>query len=605
MAQDDEPNKHMSKMVEEELKKRSEAQEEELPALLLPAVADSADMGNVNKKVIYAYQDSLQKVADKSDSLEKVIEMMAVEQDSIKESLGITESEANGQVDTIAFKKRATEIKVPSPKKISRQQKSEEEWQKTFRLSDVNAYKVKHELDSNYTVFGWHPYWMGNAYKSYNFSLLSTISYFSYELEPNTGDPVTVHDWKTTSLIDSAKVHGCEVLLSVTNFGERKNNLFLKNKQAQKKLIDNLQSLLNERGAHGVNIDFENVPSYRKAEFRTFLIDLTQSLRQANAKYKVSLTLPAKDFDAIYDITELNNYIDLFIIMGYDFYGKYSSVAGPVSLASSGDIWWEYNLEGSISEYEVAGVPKNKMIMGLPYYGAEWQTTDLTIPSKAERFINYLTYKNIRDRFQNLECCEDQNSGSKYHVYRDAQDNYRQIWYEDTLTLGKKYDMIKNHELGGVAIWALGYDNGYDDLWKLLAKKFKKPEVGGGDEPNNNRFWAKVKSFAMRFARNPARAFKSMLKRPQTSIVLLATLLGLGTGGFMAIVRLGCKMSRMQKLSVQGLVAILFVAFIVLLFYIAKVTEFSEIIYLFGGLFLGIILFFIFSRRFLIERDLP
>ena len=30
-----------------------------------------------------------------------------------------------------------------------------------------------------YDVYGWHPYWVGTAYNDYDFSLLSTFSYFS------------------------------------------------------------------------------------------------------------------------------------------------------------------------------------------------------------------------------------------------------------------------------------------------------------------------------------------------------------------------------------------------------------------------------------------
>ncbi|MGE3801987.1 MAG: hypothetical protein AB7H80_13280, partial [Candidatus Kapaibacterium sp.] len=30
------------------------------------------------------------------------------------------------------------------------------------------------------------------------------------------------------------------------------------------------------------------------------------------------------------------------------------------------------------------------------------------------------------------------------------------------------------NELGGVGIWALGYDNGYTELWELLGMKFGK-----------------------------------------------------------------------------------------------------------------------------------
>ena len=39
----------------------------------------------------------------------------------------------------------------------------------------------------DYAVYGWHPYWVGTAYNNYDFNLLSTFSYFSYELDPCDG----------------------------------------------------------------------------------------------------------------------------------------------------------------------------------------------------------------------------------------------------------------------------------------------------------------------------------------------------------------------------------------------------------------------------------
>ena len=43
------------------------------------------------------------------------------------------------------------------------------------------------EKSPDVEVFGWHPYWMDSNWESYPLDLLSTISYFSYKVDPNTG----------------------------------------------------------------------------------------------------------------------------------------------------------------------------------------------------------------------------------------------------------------------------------------------------------------------------------------------------------------------------------------------------------------------------------
>ena len=55
--------------------------------------------------------------------------------------------------------------------------------QKVYYVRNKKYSKIKPENE----VFGWHPYWMGSAWESYPFELLSTISYFSYKLDPKTG----------------------------------------------------------------------------------------------------------------------------------------------------------------------------------------------------------------------------------------------------------------------------------------------------------------------------------------------------------------------------------------------------------------------------------
>ena len=55
-------------------------------------------------------------------------------------------------------------------------------------------------LNGTSEVFGWHPYWNGDAFKKYRYNLLSTISYFSYDINPENGlynDEQAIEDWKS------------------------------------------------------------------------------------------------------------------------------------------------------------------------------------------------------------------------------------------------------------------------------------------------------------------------------------------------------------------------------------------------------------------------
>lgn len=508
-----------------------------------------------------------------------------------------------GVIDTTYFMNRILSVKKRRPKKAY---SSEEAWAKYYLLTHSNAYKKKHIIDSASKVFGWHPYWMGTAYKSYNFSLLSAVAYFSYELDPTTGGYKTIHDWKTTALVDSAQKHGTKVLLSVTNFGAVNNATFLSSLEAQQNFINTLITLLRERNADGVNIDFENIPAFSAELFTNFIIDLSSSLRAARKDYYITLAVPPIDFNNVYNLRQLNNHVDLYIIMGYEFYGANSRVAGPVAPLNSGQTWWEYNLQNAVDEYLVGGVPNTKLLLGLPYYGAEWETNDLKFPSKVKRFVRYPMYRNIRKEHGELPCCEDDVSKSKFYVYRDRDNNYRQLWYEDSTTLAKKYDWIKEKKLGGVGIWALGYDNGYPDLWKLLAKKFalSPDQVKAAAVTKNKRSrwsWRRWMSLAYRIIKNPG----YLLRNPRPLFGIFGAVFGVSMLGFFMLYRYGCRFKRMFNIAIKGSLALLIIVLIALIFLAMQYTGPREVIFLLSGFIVGAIIFLWISRQFLSEKDLP
>ncbi len=337
---------------------------------------------------------------------------------------------------------------------------------------DIEAafFKTKEGFKLDYEVFGWYPYWEKDYYKHLNYSLLSTVAYFSYEVDPRTGNPKTVYDWETTPLIDSIQAYkNKKALLTISNFGEKNNRRFLKNVTAINKLIENLKLMLANRKANGICVDFEGVNKRDKDNYTSFLLTLNNELKKANKSYQVYLAVPAVDWRASIDFPALIPAIDKFVVMGYDYYGKTSSVAGPIAPLKSGSTWVSYNLETSIKYYLENKVPKEKMIVALPAYGSIWETKNQNIASKAKRFIGSRTYSYIKSKILEPTYIEPA-SKSAYTTYRinDKHKTIRQCWYENDTSFAIKTRYIKNQKLAGVGLWALGYDKGYNDLWKVI-----------------------------------------------------------------------------------------------------------------------------------------
>ena len=356
--------------------------------------------------------------------------------------------------------------------------KTEQEWDSLNNISHDQVPYRQGKVHPDTRTFGWHIYSNGSSWKSYNFPMLWGVSYFSYSIQPQTGNYKSLHQWKTTALIDSAKANDCKVFLSVSNFGSENNSIFLENSQAQATLIDSLSSLLALRDADGINIDFEGVSKKNKKDFTKFIIDVSKKLKQRNPKYMISLCLYAKDWNNIFDIKTIDSHVDFYTLMGYDYYGSFSKTAGPVTPFKKSEQFGK-GLKESVVAYKNKGVHLNKLIIGLPYYGAEWYTKSSEIGADVTRFNSHPPYKSIRKYYidsLSIPLQFDHNSSSSYIVINDSANHYRQLFFEDVKSLSIKFDWIKNNKIGGVGIWALGYDNGYPTLWNLLTEKYSQKQ---------------------------------------------------------------------------------------------------------------------------------
>lgn len=326
-------------------------------------------------------------------------------------------------------------------------------------------------------VFGYHPYWMGSAWQNYQWNLLTDLCYFSYDTDPATGNPSTTNEFETAAVIDTALAHGVKVHLCVTLFSG--HALFFGNPQAQQTLIGNLIALLIQRGIQGINIDFEAVPASQQESLTAFMLQLSAALHTIIPGAELSIAAPAVNWDNTWDMLAIAPALDLVMVMAYDYYWGGSDLAGPVSgfwpLTSS----FNYGVNKSLTYYQSQGVPAAKLLLGLPYYGREWPVNANTLPAGTTGSGTAVTYRNVRSNSSGFYTPSnlywDARSYNPYYSY--FNNSWRQCFFDDVRSLGAKYNLVNRRNTAGIGIWALGYDNGYDDLWNLIALKFGQAPV--------------------------------------------------------------------------------------------------------------------------------
>ena len=88
---------------------------------------------------------------------------------------------------------------------------SGEYYKRTNKPAQKAETKSIQACNLNKYVFGWHPYWSNGLEANYDWSLMSDLSYFSYDVDANTGEATSTHSWATASVIDDAMANGVRV----------------------------------------------------------------------------------------------------------------------------------------------------------------------------------------------------------------------------------------------------------------------------------------------------------------------------------------------------------------------------------------------------------
>jgi spore germination protein YaaH len=338
----------------------------------------------------------------------------------------------------------------------------------TLPIGDSLGVRYTVNLTQKVNVTGIHPYWMGDKYLNYNFSALTTFGFLGYTVDGRTGriQPAFRSDSaKALQSIQAARAAGCNVQLIISDKSTSNISALLQQQEVQLIFADTLAQLLQQQQANGVTIYFQQVGKKQREAFRNFINTLGSYLRNFNNNYSVNVVVPPFDKEMAYDLQGMNASVTFFLI---DFSRASGHTAGALAPLKGNPA---QSIDATISRYLQRDIPPAKFVPLIPYYGAVWKKGQF---GSSDGFSNYISYREIKSRYpMDTVALYDEAAESAFiEVKNDAGQVIEEIWFDDASTLGPKYDFILNNDLGGVAIWTLGADDGYGDLWDELVDKF-------------------------------------------------------------------------------------------------------------------------------------
>ena len=323
-------------------------------------------------------------------------------------------------------------------------------------------------------VVGYLPYWEYDEYPDLDYNLLTQINFFSAELN-GYGDIVNDHNWGNLYFIEFAQSHGVKVKLCANLFGQEPLTTLLNNYFYRQNAINNLLDLVIGAGADGIDIDFELLPTNQRENLVLFMEELSFAFHSEMDDPIITMATPAVDWSNAWDYESLAEITDGLFIMGYNYFYSGSSAAGPVSPLGG----YFYDIDYTVSDYiEKTNNQRDKLILGLPYYGYDWPVVDNLVNSQTIGYGTARTYAASRLLSESYGNYWDDLSNSAWLSYYDDTWTWNQCWYDNSLSLSNKYQFAKDQELQGVGIWALGYDDDYEELWTVLESNFLDSLIG-------------------------------------------------------------------------------------------------------------------------------
>ncbi|MCP4538892.1 MAG: glycoside hydrolase family 18 protein, partial [Chloroflexi bacterium] len=236
----------------------------------------------------------------------------------------------------------------------------------------------------------------------------------------------------------------------------------------------------------GIDIDWEypgacgatcNFRPEDTQNFTALLAEFRSQLDAVDPNLLLTVATPASaEYYSLIELNQIHQYLDWINIMTYDFHGGwepdgptnhhsnlYTSPSDPSGTPMSADT--------AVQGYLAAGVPADKLILGIPFFGHGWASVpDVNdgLYQSAGRLPRGTWEKGIED-FEALEAKGYPGFwdpvAQAYWIFNGST-----FWsYDNAASVSNKMDYINSQGLGGVMFWELTGDDPAGTLITAIA----------------------------------------------------------------------------------------------------------------------------------------
>ncbi len=351
----------------------------------------------------------------------------------------------------------------------------------------------------DHVVYGYLPYWVLNDTKNLEYDKISDISYFSLSINSNgtirrlneSGqvDP-GYNNWKNSEQLNhifkTAKIWKVRPSLTISLQKDEDIDEFLACRECWTIFLSELVIELDSKKIKDVSLDFEHMSETTpviKQTYTEFVEFVNKSLDAEYGDSKLIVAAFADSFrkSRITDPIELSKVSDGIFIMAYDFHLPTSEITGPVAPLKNSIDPKDFDVRAAVSQYK-ENIAPSKLILGVPYYGANYLVKEAKLGSErlpgndtiGFSVAQYFSMIKGNDAIPFENSKWDEVNNTPYILYKSKETGQdRLLYFENKESIKKKFQFAKEEKLGGVGMWALGYDGEYTDYWEAIKEEFK------------------------------------------------------------------------------------------------------------------------------------
>lgn len=332
---------------------------------------------------------------------------------------------------------------------------------------------------THHQVIGFLPYWMLNQVSTNYAKDITTLTYFGINIDgnghivklanPQQEEPswYALNSGEANSSFSNAKKSHIKLSLLISDGDIYAINQLLSNPTANaNNLITDVAPLMKKYGFTDLNLDIEYTTTASLQTQENFVQFVKAVKQQLKTRDLGTLTLEISPTDVIVrhliNLQKIEPYADNIVLMAYDYHSTTSFVTGPVAPLNGAGVNLEYDVTTAVEE-ALTAIPSQKLILGMPLYGYEWETLSNAIQSAIIPASAVLASNNrMQSVLSSCASCSaffDNETQEEYAYYKDATTGtIHQMSFPTQQSVAAKLAFANKENLGGVALWALGYE---------------------------------------------------------------------------------------------------------------------------------------------------